>query len=285
MAKKLTLESLAETVEALETRLAALEGASGDADDTAAKTEAVEIPASADVADMEKADAITLATQLGIETEGVKLSALKALLTTAAAIHHDEDVDDLEEDAVNALAEACGIGTGKLAKTLAALKKYLEAAKDTEAEDTEEAEETEEEETEEEEEEAKPAKKKAKKPAAEEEEEEEAEEKEEEAEEEEEVVITAKHLVAYNKIAKKKCADIKALKALLTDDADVLHAWGTAYVKGEDSTAYCCGLPLKDSTATVDGEEVEVGKCIITKKLFKQDEDTQQLVEVTADEE
>lgn len=309
MAKKtaITIESLATEIEEIKSRLTALEGAGGD--EAAAETEdAVTIPAPDEVADLSQDDVSKLATQLGIETDGVKPKALRALIATAASIVADE-TEELEEDAVNALAEACGIATGKLAKTLAALKKYLDAAKDTEAEsddddekeeeseDEEESEESEEEESEDDEDEdEKPAKKGKAKAKADEDEEEESsddddDEKEEEDDEKEESEdddesedeapeFTAKNLAAYNKVAKKPAKNVEALAKILTDDEGTVHAWGEAYVKGD--TAYCCGLPLKDVKVTVDGEKIEGGKCIVTGKVFTQDEDGN-LTEVEAD--
>lgn len=322
---KPTVETLSSRIDELDERLTKLEA--GGATEAAAP-DAVSIPTPDDVASLDKKAAAALAVQLGIDTDGVNPKVLKSLLATAAAIHHDEGVEDLDEDAVNALAEALGLtASAKTAKTIAALKKYLEAAKDTEADSGNEDSEDEDEsdsEDEEEEEDEKPAKKK-KKAADDDEDEEESEDEDEEEEEEEESddedededekpakkkkkaaddddededeeesedeesdeesedapVFTAKHVAAYNKAnPKKPVKNAAALAKACTDDEGTVHAWGTAYVKGD--TAYCCGLPLKDTKAVVDGEKIEVGKCLASGKLFKQDDDGE-LVEVEAD--
>ena len=116
MAKKLTLEGLEARVAALEEKIAALGGESDEAAE-----DAVSLPTAKEIAKLSDKGQITkLAAQLGIETEGVKVATLKALLVTAANIIAGE-TDDIDEDDLNALAEACGITPSpKTAKTVAA---------------------------------------------------------------------------------------------------------------------------------------------------------------------
>lgn len=294
------IETLADQAEELAKALRALAGGAAEEGEA---TDAVTIPEPDAVAELAKGDLPKLAAQLGIESEGVKPVALRALLATAAAIFHDEGVDELEEDAVTALAEACGISEGKPAKMLAALKKYLEAGADSEkaddadeddadeapakkkkkaAEDDDDNEESSEDDDDDDDADEKPAKK-GKKPADDDDEDgEEAESSDDDDDDDDEVSPKeqAKRLTAYNKFAKKAAKNYAALVALLKDDDDNAVEWGTPYIKGE--TAYCCGLPLKDVKVTVDGEKVEAGKCLVTGKVFNQDEDAN-LVEVEVD--
>jgi hypothetical protein len=264
----------------------------------ASEKESVKMPEPDDVADLSKEAVAQIAEGFGISTEdGPK--ALRSLIKTASQIVAGE-TDDLEDDEVTALCEATGVTPKKKqAQTITALSEYFDAAKDTEDGDSSSSEEEEDEEAE-----AKPSKKSSKKDEDEEEEENEDEEaeakpskksskkdKDEEEDEdgEEEVkpkkakgeVVDekeqAKRVKAFNKVADEEVEDYDALKELLTDDDGKVAKWGEAYVKDEEG--YCCGLPLQEAKLNKE----DVGKCQITGKFFKQDDDTAELVEVEAD--
>lgn len=263
----------------------------------------VSMPEPKAVKKLDKAGLLEVAEAFGIDVEGKKEVAIRALVMTASQIVHEEDTDELEKTEVNALCAAVGLSPSKkLEATLEGLKEYFDAAADSEdgdeseeeeesedeeEESEEEEEESEDEEEEEEEEEDSPKKKKKKTDDEEEEEEEEEDEEEsedeeeeeeeesededeeEESEEEEEEEVSPKEqkkrLAAYNKVAKKPLKNYAALAKLLVDEDDNAVAWGEAYVKGDE--AFCCGLPLKD--VKVGGKQM--GKCVVTGKIFYQD--------------
>lgn len=296
---KLTIESAIEQTEALLETLKKLNGANDDG------TEALTLPEPDEVASLSKEDVLALATQLGIDSEGVKPSALKALIATAAGIVHE--ADDLEDDAVEALAEACGLPTaGKPAKVLAAVKAFLEAEKDEEAEESD-ADSDDDNSGEESDDDEKP--KKGKKSAKSDDDDDDSSESNDDDsgdsdddsgdsddddekpkkgkkkadddddadsdDGEEEVSDKEKklRLAAYNKHAKKPAKSYEAMLASFTDDDGDAHGWGEPYSK--DDNGMCCGFPLKDSKH--DGEPA--GKCRVTGKLFVQN-DEGALVEV-----
>lgn len=143
------------------------------------------------------------------------------------------------------------------------------SAEDDEEEDDEEDEEDEEEEEEEEEED----------------EDEDEDEDDEDSEEESASDVVAKvkkfpkdsvmksRLDAYNAATKSKIKigkDLKAAYKLLLEkmvSKGQVIEWGEPYINGSEGC--CCGLPLKD--VKVGGKEA--GKCLVTGKVFVQDED------------
>lgn len=292
---KVNIETLIEQTEELLKGLKALGGSADEGSD------AVSIPTPDDLGELDKAGIVKLAAQLGIGTEEVPTKSLKAMLATASAIVHDEGVEDLDEDAVTTLAEAVGLSTtGKQAKILAALKKYLEAEKDSEDadaddekesdsddaddedekpakkkkkvadEDEDEKESDDSDESEEDDEDEKPAKKKKKAADDDDDDEKESDESDDDDEEEVSPKEQKARLAAYNKHAKKPAKTYdELLKRIVDGDGDPVK-WGVPYVKGD--TAYCCGLPLKDVKVGEDEDE-EAGKCLVTGKLFVQNED------------
>jgi len=247
----------------------------------------VQMPAPDDVAELEKNQVTEIATAFGIEIEGKKLSEVRALLKTSAQIVAD-DVEDLEEDEVNALCEAVGVSPSKkLTATITALSEYFDSAKDTE--DGEEADAD----ADGDDDDEKP--KKGKKEKDEDDGDDDDDEKPKkgkkakdddddddtgDADGDDEVsdADKAKRLKAYNKVAEKPLKDYAALQKKMTDEEGDAVEWGKAYVKGEE--AYCCGLTLE--TVKKDGKKF--GKCQVTGKMFKQDEDGD-LVEVEDEDE
>lgn len=170
----------------------------------------------------------------GVDVEDLDDEDVASLLEVAVAIVTD-DVEELEKDAVHALAKQVGVQPSKkLAGTIAELKTALTAEAEAEAEPEVEAEEAD----------AEP---------------------EAEAEAEEEVVSPKEQkarLAAYNAVAKNKLPNYDALLAKLDG-----NPWGKAYVKEVDDkvTAYCCGLSVK-----TDPEDEDVGICRVTGKRFKE---------------
>jgi hypothetical protein len=106
----------------------------------------VEMPGSVEeIQALEKEKALEICKGLNIDVEGLKTSAVKELLVTLLHVQ-DNDEDELDEDSVNALADAVGIKKEKkMEKTVAALKEYFageegtaapeEEAKDEDADD------------------------------------------------------------------------------------------------------------------------------------------------------
>jgi hypothetical protein len=273
----------------------------------------VTMPASEDVAGLDKAQIAAIAEAYSISTEGKKASEVKTLVTLAAQIVEGAETDDLDEDGVTELCEAVGVAPKKkLAATVEDLKSYFDSVQDTEdgeaSEDSEEdeSEESEDEEASEDEDESeesdedeKPAKgkKKAKdeddngddaesdesdedsEDEAEESEDEEESEDGEEAEEEEVSDKDKKKRVdAYNKVAKVKVKNYEALKKLLVDNEGNTAEWGVPYVKGDgdEAEAYCCGLKLKTIPHPNKKKAKageEAGQCKVTNKVFEQADD------------
>lgn len=81
----------------------------------------------------------------------------------------------------------------------------------------------------------------------------------------------------YNKFSKTKLKpkDIEGMRALLTDDKDVVHQMGEGYTK--DGAAWACGFPLQDLKDKA-GNDLDYSKCRVTGKYFKYDGD-EELVE------
>jgi hypothetical protein len=87
-----------------------------------------------------------------------------------------------------------------------------------------------------------------------------------------------KAIAAYNGAKPKKPLkpnDLAGMRALLTDDKDVVHPMGEGYTK--DGTAWACGFPLQDLKDKA-GNELDYSKCRVTGKYFKYDAD-EELVE------
>lgn len=239
---------------------------------TPAAEETATLPDLETIQEMSKEDMIELAGKLNIEVEGRKTSEVRSLLET---VHNvvSGNTDDVEEDAINALAEAVSIAPAKkVAVTIEKLKEYFE--KDADGTGTEGADADADEDK----------GKKGKKPAAEEPEEEEEEVKlpkvvlKAELPEESEM---KERLEAHNEAQedddKKITGDFddteelegayRKLLALMVDDEGELAEWGTPYVK--DELAHCCGLPTEDTE--IKGDDRELTRCIVTRVLFTQD--------------
>lgn len=259
------------------------------------------MPASADVDEMEKDALLEVAEAHGISVDGKKTIAIKALITTAAKIV-EGDTDDLEKDEVSNLCEAVGVPFKKQATAVIALSEYFDASTDSEdgktdkdededAEDDDEPkikkkvkakDDDEDAETEDDGDDDEPKVKKTSKKSADEDDEEDSDKEkdaDEEGDEDDDVPekVKAKRLAAYNKVAKKPAKSYADIVKLMVDEDGDKVEWGKAYGKGEN--AYCCGIVLKD--IKLDGEEV--GKCLVTGKCFKQDDDGD-LVEVEEEE-
>lgn len=232
------------------------------------EVETAELPDLETIQEMSKEDLSELASKLNIEVEGRKASEVRALLET---VHHvvSGNTDELEEDAVNALAEAISIEPAKkVAATIEKLQEYFTKDDDSTG-DTDEPEEGDE----------KPAKKGTAKD-------------EEEAPALPKCVLKAKlpdedemkeRLEAHNEAQEDEDAKIefdaddsdaveaayRKLLALMVDDDGALAEWGAVYVQNE--AAACCGLPCADTE--LKGNDREFAKCLVTGKLFYQNDD------------
>jgi hypothetical protein len=233
---------------------------------------------------------IAVGENIELDLEDKKLGEARKLVATARAIALDEDVDDLDEDDVNALAEALDIEpASKLSKTIAALAEFFsdEGAEAEEEKPKKKGKKVVEEESDEDE--PKSKKKKAKADA----DEDDGVDREEKAGEvdldEEDEDDMRERLEAYNEaqddeekqieIPKKggkvlQEAYRKLVQELVDSDGDVAE-WGEPYARNDQ--AWCCGMPLVE--ATVKGIEEDCGKCQVTGKIFKTDSEGD-LVEV-----
>lgn len=97
------------------------------------------IPTAEEVAALGKGEPQKLAASLKLDVEGKKEKEIKSLLRTLAVIAHDNEEEEIDEDAINALAEALGVPAAKTAeKTAAAIKKFAATLGEAGEESTEE---------------------------------------------------------------------------------------------------------------------------------------------------
>jgi hypothetical protein len=300
MAKKETVVDTGEALlAAINAHIAAQMGAEVPLKGQKEEEEAFEWPELAEINSMKLPALTELAGNIQLDLEGQKLGPARTLVSTARSIALDEDVEDLDDEDVEALAEALDIAPSKkVEKTVASIKEYFENEGGGEEAEEEEAEEEE-----------KPAKKKKK--AAVEDEGEEGEDEEEEkpkkkkkgddddADDEtksegvdrEEIAgdfddfpdddEMRERLEAFNEAADDddeievpakdgkplQKAYRKLVERLVDSDGNVAE-WGVPY--GYDDEAMCCGLPLVE--VEVKGEE-ECGQCQVTEKIFKTDDE------------
>jgi hypothetical protein len=169
MAKKETVVDTGEALlAAINAHIAAQMGAEVPLKGQKEEEEAFEWPELAEINSMKLPALTELAGNIQLDLEGQKLGPARTLVSTARSIALDEDVEDLDDEDVEALAEALDIAPSKkVEKTVASIKEYFENEGGGEEAEEEEAEEEE-----------KPAKKKKK--AAVEDEGEEGEDEEEE---------------------------------------------------------------------------------------------------------
>jgi hypothetical protein len=236
--------------------------------------EEVDFPSADKIAKLKGPKLQALAKQINLDTEGMNEKKLRALLTTVANVAADE-TDDLEEAEVTALCKALSLTPKKkLAQNIEQLKEYFSGGEEEAEEEESEKEESEESESEE------------------------AEESESETESEEEGVeddvdraevaksadlpdteTMKEQLEAYNEAApeddqievetgKTKAAYRKLLEQMVDSNGDIAE-WGEPYVKNGE--VCCCGLGLDEYI--VKGEKGNFGKCLVTGKIFKVEED------------
>src|SRR5688572_10870956 len=92
----------------------------------------VSMPEPKAVKKLDKAGLLEVAEAFGIDAEGKKESAIRALVLTASQIVHDVDTDEVDKAAASALCAAVGLSPDKkLATTLEGLKEYFDAAADS----------------------------------------------------------------------------------------------------------------------------------------------------------
>lgn len=274
--------------------------------------EKVSLPEASDIETLDKTEMLDMAKALGLDIDGRKASEVRAALTTAANLVHDQDtVPDKEELA--SLCELVGIAPSKKAvDTATSLREYFDAgsddapaapAKKTKAADDDDekpakkvkaaAEDDDDDEKpakrvkaakdddDDDDADAKPAKKvKAAKDDDDDEDEKPAKSKKaaKDDDDDDEPANAAKLIKLYNKAASEDNDAVETwaeLKEKLTDNDGDVAEWGVAYAKGEE--AYCCGLPLKP----VKGED-DQGKCAVTGKIWTQNKQGK-LVEVEAE--
>ncbi len=261
-----------------------------DAGGGEAAAPAVEIPTPDEVDGLEKDAVKELAASLSIDVEGKKFPAIKQLVKTLAKVKHEVELD-ADEDDVNELATALALTPDKKeAKTLAAIKEWVDAlgaGGEASTEETPEAttEETTTEETPPEETtEETPASADGDEPEATTEEPPAAEENPnaDNVDREEvakgfktfpDVKTMTSRLDAYNKAANEEIAydkknpkdGYRSLVAQLVASDETIAEWGKAYIR--DGSGYCCGLEL-DEVTKPKGVTRLTGKCKVTGKLF-----------------
>lgn len=232
-----------------------------EAEEPAAE-ETAELPDLETIQEMSKEELSELAGKLNIEVEGRKTSETRALLET---VHHvvADNTDELEEDAVNALAEAVSIEPAKkLAATIEKLQEYFEKDSDGDGSEGEDKDEAKDKDADEDAPAHPKCVLKAKLP--DEDEMKERLEAHNEAQEDDD-----KKIEFDADEPDEVSAAYRNLLALCVDDDGALAEWGAVYVK--DEAACCCGLPCEDTE--IKGDDREFAKCLVTGKLFFQGDD------------
>lgn len=273
----------------------------------AAVEEDFEWPSLQEINSMKLGDLSPIAERFSVNIEGAKISKVRTLLATAAAIVAEEDVDELEEDDINALAESLDIEPAK--KQAATVKKLQEYFNEEEAGDDDDEDEKpakkgkkkkvvddddDEKGDDDDEDETDKKKKKKSKKSDDDDEDKEDDEAEPDGVDRAEIAKEAdsddfpdedemtERLEAYNTAAeendgeeidinpKKLEKSYRSLVAELVDSEGDIAEWGKPYPR--DGQAWCCGFPLEQ-------QDEETGKCLVTGKLWTVD-DEDEFVEV-----
>ena len=264
---------------------------SDDDGDTAEGDGEVKLPDSIDeINELDKEAAAALCDKLGIDTEGMKHSAMKQHLVTVVAIIKDE-TDDIDDEDITSLADAVGVKAGKkISQTVAALKEAFGEASSSTEEDSDD-DDKDSKDADDDDDDAKKSDDDDDDDAKDGGDDDDAGD----AEGEDDGVdrakvakkaplpkeaIMRKRLDAFNEAADEDdqinvkklgvpSAYRKLLERLVTSESEIAP-WGEPYIASGEYV--CCGLSLAETK--VKGVKLPCGKCLVTEKVFSIDEES-----------